>query len=236
MPVWMKLGTVGIGLLILVSVSVGAAGEAPPGYAAGTEYICLYGYVLRVSGVRCAVPFRGTPYGNMTWMVYDCPGTEEVMAPWSRDVCLPDELVGSYTRLHVLQQLGHALDAPQGLLAGHVYVQYSDGSETTYDLIVGVNTAEWAYERPDWADCLLHRQVSPASSWTALDSEGCAFFGHDFYVAFDLEPEKAVVRIGFRLSENACSPRPRCGCGDGDMHTWFRVRINGLALQLPAEE
>jgi len=204
---------------------------AVSGSETDAEYLCLYGHPSCVRAVHGAAPFCGSPSGAMFWMNYDCPGTEDVVDVASWDVLLPAESVAAYSRLHVLQSLGHALDAPQGLVAGEIFVRYADGSETTYALIVGVNTAEWACERQDWADCLLHEQIPPANSWMTPDSEGTAFPGHNYYVAFDLDPSKDVMTIGFCLSQAACRPRPQCG--DGDLHTWFRVHIAGLALELP---
>jgi hypothetical protein len=213
-----------VAMIIALALSAGVHVDD----ASAKEYLCLWG-AYRVKVERCITPFSDIPFEASLWMIYDCPGTEGCYDPVHPDLVLPDEYVGPYARLHVLQHLGHAADAPQGLIAGEVFVQYTDGTETTYDLVVGVNTAEWAYDRWDVVDCLQHERVPASESWESTDSRGGSFLGHRFYVSVDLDPMRSVLRIGFRLSTAACSLRPQCGYGE--LHSWFRVHIDSLTLE-----
>jgi len=160
---------------------------------------------------------------------YDCPGSDDSAHPTYPELRLSSQYVQTYSQLHVLQHLGLALDVPDGLVAGCLLVHYEGGSESSLPLIVGLNTAEWAYDRDDWQECLLHSKVTPATSWISRDSEGQFFPGHSFYSTLELDSTRRVVSVDFQLSDEACRPRPQCG--EGDLTTWFRVRLVAITLE-----
>jgi hypothetical protein len=139
----------------------------------------------------------------------------------------PSGLTGVFSRLHVLTSLGFAADLPDDFVAGQLVVTYEDASESVVDLVAGVNTAEWAYDRADVQVCLGHTKVPPACSETITDTQGRVFNGHAFHVMLDLEAKK-ICSIEARLSSTACSPRPAC---DGNLTTALRIHFEAMTFE-----
>lgn len=175
------------------------------------------------------VRFETIPFATLPVYWYDCPGTMDVEQPPHPQLVIPSEYVGSYSHLHLLHSLAHATDVPQGVIAGSLVVHYKDGSESLLTLVTGVNSAEWAYDREDNQNCLLHDKVTPAVSRVAYDDQGQSFLAHSFCSSIELDTDKEVVSIDFRLSEEACKLRPFCG--EDWLWSWFRVTIKAITLE-----
>ena len=176
-----------------------------------------------------AMLFQETPFLPELVGTYSCPGTQGAEPSMQSQLDLPVEYVGTYDRLHVLHNLGNALGVPNGLAAGDLVVRYEDGSQTFLTLVIGVNTAEWAYDRENNQDFLQHSKVSPAMSEVCYDDQGQPFLAHTFYSSIALDPTKEVVSIDFHMSGEACQPSSTDG-GD-DQWAGLVVNIKGITLE-----
>jgi hypothetical protein len=70
----------------------------------------------------------------------------------------------SANKIHLLEAAAFATNVPNGVTVGKIRVYYEDGSFDAIDLIMGFNTAEWAYDRPENQCCLAHNKITPAYS------------------------------------------------------------------------
>jgi hypothetical protein len=104
--------------------------------------------------------------------------------------------------LHVLEFAGWSIEVPDNVKVGHINVWYEDGSLETTDLIMGVNIAEWAYDRTETQSQLRHSKVTPAYSWPSTTSSAYGYDGHYFYVKVDTDPSKPLDRLELVLDSN----------------------------------
>jgi hypothetical protein len=116
-------------------------------------------------------------------------------------------------RIHMIETSGYAANVPNGVVAGHIVVLYEDGTSEKLDLIVGENTAEWAYDRKELQCCIRHARVSPAYSWRTNVDSGDDYWGHTYYVSIDLEPKRLdslqlILDPGSYSDQPACPPPP----------------------------
>jgi len=124
-------------------------------------------------------------------------------------------------KIHILETAAWAVNVPDGVVVGHINVYYADGSSETLDLIMGVNIAEWAYDRPENQPFLQHTKIPPAYSWwTNIDSDYW-YWGHDFYVSIDTA-RKPLEYLELVLDPNSYT--------DED-ESWFGIDIHAITLQ-----
>jgi hypothetical protein len=97
--------------------------------------------------------------------------------------------------VHVLEFAGWSTGLSDNTVVGQINVWYEDGSVETTDLIMGVNIAEWAYDRPENQMQLRHSKVEPAYSWPSTASSAYGYEGHYFYTKVDTDPSKPLDRL-----------------------------------------
>jgi len=89
------------------------------------------------------------------------------------------------TKIHFLETAANALTTPNGYNTGQITVFYQDGTSSSVDLIIGVNIAEWAYDRPENQQYLAHNKITPAYSWMTNIDSAFSYDGHAFYISID---------------------------------------------------
>jgi hypothetical protein len=135
-------------------------------------------------------------------------------------------------KIHIIEFAAWADNVPDGVVVGHIKVHYADGSSETLDLVVGVNIAEWAYDRPEIQPYLQHTKVPPAySDWTNSDS-AYYYWGHNFYVQITTQ-EKPLDSLELILNPISYTGQTYYGYASAD---WFGIGISAITLQAPAEE
>ncbi|OPY51793.1 MAG: hypothetical protein A4E49_02106 [Methanosaeta sp. PtaU1.Bin112] len=97
--------------------------------------------------------------------------------------------------VHVLEFAGWSTGLSDNTVVGHINVWYEDGTVETTDLVMGVNIAEWAYDRPETQSQLRHSKVAPAYSWPSTTSSAYGYEGHYFYAKVDTDPSKSLDRL-----------------------------------------
>jgi hypothetical protein len=104
--------------------------------------------------------------------------------------------------VHVLEFAGWSTGLSDNTVVGQINVWYEDGSVETTDLIMGVNIAEWAYDRPENQMQLRHSKVEPAYSWPSTTSSANGYEGHYFYAKVDTDPSKPLDRLELVLDSD----------------------------------
>lgn len=71
------------------------------------------------------------------------------------------------TAVTLVSSLSESVSAGQGEEVAHLHVRLASGREFVLPIRAGLETAEWAYDRPDVAARVRHRQPDVAMSWPA---------------------------------------------------------------------
>jgi membrane protein YfhO len=96
------------------------------------------------------------------------------------------------TRIALVTSLAWAADLPDGMVAGRIELQAEDGRNFSFDLRVGIDTSEWAHDRPDLV--MRHSRAPIAISGKAEGPAG-EFASHSYVTSFAL-PERMTVTGG----------------------------------------
>ena len=98
------------------------------------------------------------------------------------------------SRLHVVSYLGEAIQVPHGETVGEVRITASNTIQTS-PLRAGLETAEWAYGRPDVQLSVLHRQAPIALRTQLVDAVEGRFWVYEYRATFDLVPGSPPTSI-----------------------------------------
>ncbi|OHB66762.1 MAG: hypothetical protein A2Y76_15765 [Planctomycetes bacterium RBG_13_60_9] len=166
--------------------------------------------------------YNGVPFGFMdsSMVVIREPGTF---------VPVLTTAMNDYTAnaIHVLQYSGYADNVPDGVGVGHLSVHYADGTSNTLDLIVGVNTAEWSYDRPEEQPYLQHTKIPAAYSfWTDAESSSY-YWGHYFYASMELIP-KPLSYLELTLDPASYTGQHYYGYSPADA---FGIGVSAITLE-----
>lgn len=108
------------------------------------------------------------------------------------------------TRIHLITYASWALDMPTGTEIGSVVLHFRTGSPQTLPLQVGVNTAEWSYDRSEAQGCLQHNKLLTrlAYSWQTSQDSQYSYMAHNYYSFLDLDGRE-LVSIELQANPNA---------------------------------
>jgi len=130
-------------------------------------------------------------------------------------------------KIHILQYSSYADHVPDDVIVGQVNVYYEDGTSSTSDLMLGKNTAEWAFDRPEIQLYLQHSKIPSAYSfWTDIDS-GNYYWGHIFYLEIDTE-QKPLDRLELFLDARSYTGQQYYGYSPAD---WFKIDVAAITLE-----
>jgi len=160
------------------------------------------------------------------------PGDTTVPEPIILQSSLDLSPYGTAKKLHMIQHCAWADNVPTGVVVGYVTVFYQDQSTSTCDLVVGRNTAEWSYDRPDMQPYLQHHKVLPAYS-SPVDDDGDGvpeYYGHLFYAAIVLD-NKPLDSVELMLDEASYTDEEwDYGYAPWD---WFGISILAITVEYP---
>jgi hypothetical protein len=106
------------------------------------------------------------------------------------------DLAGKKAKVvHILDFAGWSTNVPTNTKVGQIKVYYQDGSYDSTDLAMGVNIAEWAYDRPEVQSLIKHNKVEAAFSWPGDGTPSSSFQGHLFYAKVNTDPNKPLDRL-----------------------------------------
>ena len=132
------------------------------------------------------------------------------------------------TAIHIIEHAAYADNVPDGVVVGHVKVNYQDGDDTSLDLVMGQNIAEWAYDRPEIQHCLQHTKILPAYSFETATDSGYHYLGHYFYISIDTQ-EKPLSHLELTLDPSSYTNQKYYGCSSVD---WFAIAIKAVTISL----
>jgi Bacterial membrane protein YfhO len=106
-------------------------------------------------------------------------------------------------KLALVTSLSNSTNIADGTAIAHVRVFTSNHRLIEFDLRAGVDTAEWAHERPDVRAEVKHK-LAPVFDTTPLNDHGVNFPAHRFWTQLSLGTLSHVERIEiFTLNEHA---------------------------------
>jgi hypothetical protein len=94
----------------------------------------------------------------------------------------------------LITNLSWAEDVPQNTPVGRLRLQARDGRVFEFPLAAGLDTADWAHDRPDIRAHIRHQLPTVATSYDVSDSQQ-KYKGHTYVAAFGL-PEKTMIESG----------------------------------------
>jgi hypothetical protein len=94
----------------------------------------------------------------------------------------------------LLTNLSWAEDVPDNSTVGRLRLKAKDGRIFEFMLRAGVDTADWAFDRPDIRARIRHKRPVVATSYDVNDTQ-YKYEGHTYVTSFAL-PEKAAIESG----------------------------------------
>lgn len=132
-------------------------------------------------------------------------------------------LISGVSKIHVLQHTVFSASIPEDWTVGEIIVKYEgDATEYKTDLVVGRNTAEWAYERSDVIGTISYaKPIAGFSFRTQVDSD-VLYNGNYYYVGVDVDPAKKIASIALHLTQ---------AIQDDDNYN-IGIQVKGITLEL----
>jgi hypothetical protein len=141
-------------------------------------------------------------YLNLRFLVTDpsVPLTTQLVGPTELNSGRTAAVLHISTRplrgLVVDSALGNSTNVPQGTAVAQLVVVGSDGASTPFTLRAGVETAEWAHDRPDARQSIQHDR--PAAIARNLPG-GPDFQGHVYRAMFSFSQPTAISELRLEL-------------------------------------
>jgi len=132
-------------------------------------------------------------------------------------------------KIHILEFANYADNVPDGVVVGHINVYYADDSLNTLDLVVGVNIAEWSYDRLEEQAYLQHTKIPPAYSFSTNQDSDYYYWGHYFYISIDTQ-KKPLQYLECILDPASYTGQQYYGYAPADC---FGIVIPAITLQAP---
>ena len=114
----------------------------------------------------------------------------------------------STTRIALVTNLAWSTELQDGTPVGKVTLRAQDGRSFSSDLRAGIDTAEWAHDKPALRDVIRHSRAPIASSSPVVDAAG-NFDAHSFVTSFVL-PESVTI-VGGAIEAALLEHAPQLG-------------------------
>ncbi len=116
------------------------------------------------------------------------------VSPEVRRKVLPVTAQGPVATVRLISHLVYAAEIPQGTEVARIFLRDQEGRETSSPVRAGVESAEWAVERPGLGPA--HRPARVAASWPV---DGGTYQGHDFQsvLRFPVSMSPAEIEIRY---------------------------------------
>src|SRR6185369_7088647 len=95
----------------------------------------------------------------------------------------------------LITNLTFAEDIPNNTVVAHLHLRAKGGKDFDFPLRAGVETADWAFDRPDIRARIKHKRAVIATSYDVSDAQH-KYKGHTYVASFVL-PEKATIESGY---------------------------------------
>lgn len=178
--------------------------------------------------------YNGIEYGIVGVLNTNTPDAPAADRPGSVSVDLRELGLQYVERVYLAQACAWAPDLVNGEQIATLTAQYEEGgTPTVLDFIMGANTAEWSYERPEHETDIggvPHNLVSILySSPTTIDS-AFEYDGHMFWTIMDLDTSRTLASLTLTIVDPAALSRHPAN----PVPTWAGMSIVGVTLVGPA--
>ena len=123
----------------------------------------------------------------------------------ANDLTLPNITTGKRLTIKVpltdadhvalITNLTFAEDIPDNTVVAHLHLRAKGGKDFDLPLRAGVETADWAFDRPDIRARIKHKRAVVATSYDVSDAQH-KYKGHTYVASFVL-PEKVTIESGY---------------------------------------
>jgi hypothetical protein len=134
-------------------------------------------------------------------------------------------------RAHVLTYVSWGLDLPHGTQVGTLVFDFAYAPALELPLVVGHNTAEWSYDRPEAAPCLLPNSKirdREAFNWPTNQDSDSTYTAHNYYCAVDLPGNDILISIELRANPSATEVANGAPCSTPNK---YNVGLSGVTLE-----
>jgi protein O-mannosyl-transferase len=101
--------------------------------------------------------------------------------------------------LEIVTALGNGLQVDQDAPVAKISVLYADGSTSTYDLLVGEHTADWAMEKPGIAEHIRYARPAVWEARTITEEDGNIFKANKYLATFPLNTTEVPSQIHIKF-------------------------------------
>ncbi len=104
--------------------------------------------------------------------------------------------------LQIVSATEQAANLPNGTPVAEIVLRFDDGATQVLPLRVGVETADWDYERKRADNAISHTRAPIAHSFPAYwRAFGRAFEGHTYLARYDIAPPRKIVGVSARVAQ-----------------------------------
>lgn len=166
----------------------------------------------------------GLIYSARVWYRVPINGEIELQPGqrWSTPLKLNKQIVA----LEIESRMGMSTHLTDGIEVVSITVDSSHGHARTASIIIGEDTAEWAYDRPDVMKIVQHSRPELARSWSVEEPGGHRFNGHAYRSLIILP---TAVTASNLILENTVSDGSRATLTVSDIRL-----LSGTQVGLPA--
>ena len=162
------------------------------------------------TGGRASIDSITTKDGiNYAFIGVMCAKSPEVPASFSGS-SLPQEIsldlqklgLNRVNAIYLGTENAYSPDFPSGVKVASVICEYREGGpDTKIDLVIGENTAEWAYDRPELRAIgqPLHTKAPVIYSWKTRVDSSQEYEGHTYDAHSPLDPTRTLSKIRLEL-------------------------------------
>ena len=142
------------------------------------------------SALEAAFPTATKNYGGFMFGDSDLDLTNINASRRLRFVVTPVEA----DQVALVTTLSWSEDLPDGTVVARLRLEATDGRTFEFPLQAGLDTADWAYDRPDIRSRIRHKRPTVATSYQVSDAR-YKYEGHTYVSAFAL-PERVAISGG----------------------------------------
>ena len=102
-------------------------------------------------------------------------------------------------QLEIVTALGNGLQVSQDTPIAKISVLYADATSSTYDLLVGEHTADWAMEKPEIAEHIRYSRPTVWGARTVTEENGDIFIANKYLAAFPLNTTQVPSQIHIKF-------------------------------------
>ncbi len=186
----------------------------------GTDFMWIAGIVLLIAGLMIEKTFKllkdktiwkdtafflilailfgvtaGAARNARVWMTI--PLQESILLGPGESYILPVDTDDSVKRIRFHSSLSQSIHVQHGVTVASIVVVYASGDKQVIPIRAGIDTAEWAYDRPDVRRVIQHGKPPAVHTWVKTLGNGVTFNANTFQGIFNLNSTEKIAEIHF---------------------------------------